>query len=97
MTATYRALVPIALHTHVCEAGTILVEGENVAVGWVPPSGDCDPLTPDAVLKYYATVPRLPPAVRGVSPKTAWQVVHYPSHDEWRLCGLGASLDPICM
>jgi hypothetical protein len=79
------------------EAGTILVEGENIPSDYIPPAGCVDPLTPDAVWKYYATVPTLPPAVRSVSPKTHWQVTHHSSHDEWTLTGLGSGLPAVNM
>jgi hypothetical protein len=91
MTATYRALVPIALPGNggLALPGDLLVEGSNIPLNYIPPSGDVDPLSPDAVLKVYATVPRLPPAVRSISPTTFWQVIHHPAFDEWTLVGSG--------
>jgi hypothetical protein len=95
----YRALVAIPHPTGlgVFEPGTLLIEGSNIPVGWIPPSGDTDPLTEAAVYKVYATVPRLPPAVRSISPKTFWKVAHHSSHDEWVLTGLGSGLSAINM
>ena len=87
--ARYRALVAVALPTHVCEVGELLVAGNNVPWDWVPPSGCVEPLNSSATRKYYATVPRQS-ASRTISPKTAWVVTHYPSHDEWTLSGLGS-------
>jgi hypothetical protein len=94
--ATYRALVPIALSGGVCEPGELLIEGQNIPEGYIPPSGDCEPMNTAATWKYYKTTPRQS-ASRTISPKTSWQVTHYPTHDEWFLSGLGKSLSPICM
>jgi hypothetical protein len=91
----YKALVSVALPTHVCEPGELLIEGRNIPFDYVPPSGDCEPMNEAAVRKYHATVPRQS-ASRTISPKTAWRVTHYPTHDEWSLSGLGSTLDPIC-
>ena len=94
--ARYRALVPVALPTHVCEVGELIVEGSNVAVGWVPPSGSVEPMNESAVWKYYATVPRQSSS-RTIVPKTAWVVTHFPTHDSWSLSGLGSSLSAVNM
>jgi hypothetical protein len=84
---TYRALAPIALPTHVADPGTLLTEGQNIPVGWVPCAGDVDPLTQLAIQKYWASGPKLPPAVRSFQPKIFWQVKHHASHSEWTLVG----------
>jgi hypothetical protein len=99
----YRALVPIALPTHMPEPGTLLVEGQNIPFGWMPSAGDVDPLTPNSVLKYYAAGPKLPSALRSIQPKIYWRVrqhasphehrvdrfptTHLSSHREWTLVG----------
>jgi hypothetical protein len=83
----YRALVTIALPDRIAEPGTLLSEGQNIPVGWVPCAGDVDPLTDSAVRKYYEAGPKPPPAVRSIQPKVFWQVTQHASHREWTLVG----------
>jgi hypothetical protein len=94
--ATYRALVAIALPHCMVEAGTILTEGHNIPQGWMPPSGDVEAMNEAATRKYYKTTPRQS-ASRTISPKTAWCVTHFPTHDEWSLSGLGSRYPAINM
>jgi hypothetical protein len=94
--AQYLVLAEIPLVSGSFSAGEVLVEGQNIPVGWEPVAGMVDPLNPRAVLAYHRTRPTPPSAYCKIVPKTFWKVEQQlPTCTLWRLTGLGVGLDPV--
>ena len=96
--AQYYLLEPHYINNIYYEVGTIVSEGSQIPIGWIP-TPNVDPLNAPATNAFYALGPRVLGPIRTQyvnfpvhSPVTYWVQV---SPTQWALTGLGASLAPV--